>query len=53
MLETIDLLVGFWNDLVAMLDNVRVFGVVSFWDVIMGFLICALVAAVFWKGARA
>ena len=53
MLEFIDLLVSFWNGLVMMLDNIQVFGVVSFWDLTLGFLILGFVAAVFWKGARA
>lgn len=53
MLETLDLLVDFWNDIVSMLDNVRIFGVVSFWDLIIGFIILTMVAAVFWKGAKA
>ena len=53
MLELVDLLVSFWNGLVSMLDDVQVFGVVSFWDIIIGFLILGFIAAVFWKGARA
>ena len=52
MLELVDLLVSFWNDLVHMLDNIQVFGVVSFWDLIIGFIILCFVASVFWKGAR-
>lgn len=52
MLELLDLLVGFWNSLVSLLDNVQIFGVVSFWDILIGFLILGFIASVFWKGAR-
>lgn len=57
MLQALDMIVDFLNGVVGQLDKVTVFNAgavaVSFWDIILGFLLCSMIAAVFWKGARA
>lgn len=53
MLNAIDLVVDYISDLVNLLDSIPLWETISYFDLILGFLLCAIAAAVFWKGARA
>lgn len=57
MLEFIDLIADFFNDVCVKIDSVPVLQVdsiviVSLFDLFIGGLIISAVIAVFWKGAR-
>lgn len=53
MLGFFGLLASFMDGLVGLLEGVVIFGDISLWDIIFGFLFIYFVASVFWKGARA
>lgn len=52
MLAFFGLIVDFFAGLVVQLDSVTLFAGVSFWDIILGFIITGFITTVFWKGAR-